>query len=188
MKISIATIAIAAAGFGAMGSIADASVVVIGNNRASGCYRAAEQARATVQTVGLCRAALTEDPITARERTATLVNLGILYFYQGQYDAALANFDQAISLDPNEPEAYLNKAIALLRRDESGTLAVPLFTMALDMGTRKPALAYYGRGLAHEIDGDLTLAYYDIRRAVAADPGWGVPERDLARFIVVPAN
>ena len=188
IKKAIASLAIAAASFGVVGTAANASVIVLGNSRASACYHAAENANATNRNVQLCQTVLREDPITERERTATHVNLGILYFYQGQYDAALVNFDRAIELDADEPEAYLNKAIALLRRDESGSRAVPLFTMALDMGTRKPALAYYGRGLAHELDGDLTQAYYDIRRATEADPGWDVPERDLARFIVEPAN
>ena len=187
MKISL-KMALLAGIFTLAASQASAAVMVLGSSRAQSCYQAAEHERATNDSIANCQRALREDPLTTRDHTATLVNLGILYFYRDQYDLALTSFDRAIANDPNEPEAYLNKAITLLRRDESGTQAVPLFTMALDMGTRKPALAFYGRGLAHELDADLTAAYHDIQRATVAEPSWDVPARDLARFIVEPAR
>lgn len=187
MKL-FAKLAIASAAAGMIAGSANAAVIVIGNSRAQACYQSAEYARATLPNIRECQEALEEDVLTSRERTATLVNAGILYFYRDDYETALQHFDRAIELDSEEPEAFLNKAITLLRRDEAGGQALPLFTMALEMGTRKPALAYYGRGLAHELNGDLTAAYYDIQRASEADPDWDVPERDLARFIVEPAN
>lgn len=165
-----------------------AAVMVLGSSRAAECYHAAEHERTSSGNVQTCIAALENDNLNRAERTATFVNLGILHFYRGEYDTALGRMDQAIENDPQEPEAVLNKAITLLRRDRAGTLAVPLFSRAIAMGTREPALAYYGRGLAQELEGDLTAAYLDIRRANQLDPDWDVPERDLARFIVEPAS
>jgi len=60
--------------------------------------------------------------------------------------------------------------------------------MAIEMGTEEEALAYYARGVANELNGDLTAAYYDIQRASQIAPEWELPSRDLARFIVRPAN
>ena len=183
MKLAtrLALVAGAAVGIAAQ---AHAAVIVVGSSRAVSCYEAAEYGRATDRAVQTCLNALREDPLTGSERVATHVNLGILYFHQRQYDAALARFDHAMALDPTEPEAVLNKAITLLRRDEAGGQALPLFTRAIEMGTREPALAYYGRGLANEMNGDLTQAYLDVRRASELDPAWDVPQRDLGRFIV----
>lgn len=184
----LAKFALASVSIATIAGAANSAVIVIGNSRAQSCYQSAEYARATQSNIDECNAALEHDLLSQRERVATLVNVGILHFYRRDYNTALSHFDQAIAIDAEEPEALLNKAITLLRRDEAGGEALPLFTMALEMGTRKPALAYYGRGLAHELNGDLTAAYYDIQRASEADPDWDVPERDLARFIVQPAN
>ena len=56
--------------------------------------------------------------------------------------------------------------------------------MAMEKNTGKPALAYYGRGIAHEELGNLKSAYADYKRAVEEDPKWKQPRTDLARFVV----
>lgn len=177
-------IAILAGSILAVAAPASAAITVLGTSRAASCYEAAERHVPTRVNINTCLAALDEDALTSRERVATNVNLGILYFFNRDYDTALARFDQALTLDPDEPEAVLNKAITYLRRDEDGSTALPLFSQAIDMGTREPALAYFGRGLAHEMEGDLTAAYLDIRRAAELEPDWTLPEQNLARFIV----
>lgn len=167
---------------------ASAAVTVIGTSSARSCYEAAEHENASDAAMRTCDYALTSEGLTAHERTATFVNRGIIYFHRSRFDRAIEDFDRAIELDPDEAEAFLNKGVALMRRDESGAEALPLFTMAIDMGTEEPALAYYARGVANELNGDLTAAYHDIRRASQIDPEWDLPSQDLARFIVRPAN
>lgn len=169
-------------------SSASAAITVIGTSSARSCYEAAENENASDAAMRTCNHALEEGALTRHERTATFVNRGIVYFHRAQFDRAIADFDRAIETDPDEAEAFLNKGVALMRRDESGAEALPLFTMAIDMGTEEPALAYYARGVANELNGDLTAAYYDIRRASQIDPEWDLPSQDLARFIVRPAN
>lgn len=181
---AVARLGLVAGALVALAGSANAAVIVIGNSRAAACYQAAEFQRPSEANVNTCLEALRGDALSESEAVATNVNLGILYFYRANYDAALARFDRAMAMDPTEPEAVLNKAITLLRRDEAGSQALPLFSRAIEMGTREPALAYYGRGLAHELNGDLTAAYLDIRRASEIDPEWDVPARDLGRFIV----
>lgn len=182
-KVSAAAI-VALLGAGA----ANAAITVIGTSSARACYEAAEHENASASALRSCDAAIESADTGPRERVATYVNRGIVYFHRADFERAISDFDRAIAMDPDEPEAFLNKGVALMRRDQSGAQALPLFTMAIEMGTEEPALAYYARGVAHELNGDLTAAYYDIRRASQIDPQWDLPTQDLARFIVRPAN
>jgi tetratricopeptide (TPR) repeat protein len=72
----------------------------------------------------------------------------------------------------------------VLRQPDGKDEAVRLFDTALAKNTRKPAIAYYARGVAHELNGRLRHAYSDYRKASAADPNWVEPQAELARFTV----
>lgn len=163
---------------------ADAAVSVFGDSSAYQCYRAADEERTDPGALRICNEAVDERGLSGRDRVASFVNRGILHVLLGQYELAIADYDRAIALDASEPEAYLNKGLALLRRDEGGEGAVALLTAALDRGTTEPAIAYYSRGVAHELNGDVVAAYRDLRRANELAPGWEAPLRDLARYQV----
>lgn len=164
---------------------ADAAVSVIGSSAARSCYEAALRNRPGAGSVRHCDEALADRGLSGRDRVATFVNRGILHVLAGDFAAGIADYDAAIALDDSEPEAYLNKGLALLRRDRTSAEAVRLLTMAIERGTREPALAYYGRGVANEFNGDIEAAYFDLRRAAELAPGWDAPARDLERFRVV---
>jgi len=114
---------------------------------------------------------------------ATFVNRGILRLRRGDIAGAMADFDEATALNPEEPEAYLNRASALLRREEVVS-AIAQFDTAIAKQTRRPALAYYGRAVAHEEAGNVRAAYRDYRRASELAPAWDQPRRELTRFRV----
>jgi tetratricopeptide (TPR) repeat protein len=181
------TLFAAAAGLAACGlaAPAEASIVVLGNSDARLCYEAADRpAYPTVLDVRRCDDALQVNSLSAYEIVATHVNRGILRLRRGNADLAIADFDRAIALDPNQPEAYLNKGAALLRRENAGE-AMGLFTIALERNTTRPALAHYGRAIANETLGNLTAAYRDYTEASRIDPNWREPRAELARFRVV---
>lgn len=167
------------------GAAAPAAVSVYGNTTARACYEAALSEQYSAANLGICDDALGDRGLGLRDRVATYVNRGILHVQHGAYAEAIADYDRAIALDAAEPDAYLNKGLALLRRDGSGEQAAPLFTMAIERGTREPAIAYYVRGVANELNGDIPAAYADLRRAAQLAPDWDVPARDLTRFEVV---
>jgi Flp pilus assembly protein TadD len=114
---------------------------------------------------------------------ATYVNRGILRLRRGDLSGAMADFDAATALNPDEPEAYLNRASALLRREEVAG-AISQFDTALAKQTRRPAIAHYGRAVAHEEAGNVRAAYNDYLRASQLAPGWDDPRRELSRFRV----
>lgn len=161
------------------------AVSVIGNSAARSCYLAAETRGApTMEVLRFCNDALQRETLTEDEMVATLVNRGILKARLGNLDDAIADYDAALSRDPDEPEAYLNKGFALLHLSETGAEAKPLFDTAIAKKTVRPELAYYGRGIAHELTGELRAAYQDYREASRLDPKWRQPKMELARFRV----
>lgn len=161
------------------------AVSVIGNSAARSCYLAAETRGApTSDVLRFCDEALRQDSTSHDEVVATLVNRGILKSRLGDLDGAISDYDSALKRDPDEAEAYLNKGFALLNLSDSGQAAKPLFDSALAKKTLRPELAYYGRGVAHELTGEVRAAYDDYQQASRIDPKWRQPKVELARFRV----
>lgn len=162
---------------------AAAGITVIGSSSARICYEAAEKDTwPSSEDMQRCNDALME-ALSYHDEVATYVNRGILHYRLGSIAASLRDFDRAIALDPDQAEAYLNKASALYKGGQVQA-ALPLFSVALEKKTKRPELAYYGRAVAHEDLGEVALAYHDYRRASEANPHWTVPRADLARFVV----
>lgn len=169
----------------ASGSAAPASVVVIGNSNARLCYEAADSAlMPRLADLRTCDEALQRDSLARSDLVATHVNRGILRHRLGRADEAIADFDSATAINPDQPEPYLNKGAVLIRQNHPRE-ALPLFTMALERRTNRPEIAHYGRAVAHEALGDLAAAYRDYRRASELKPDWEEPRLELARFRVV---
>lgn len=164
---------------------ASASVVVIGNSAARACFEAADSPIAPdIADFRSCDSALRDEALSQHDMVATYVNRGILRLRRNQVDMALADFNTAIRLDPNQPEAYLNKGAALMRIDNARD-ALPLFTASLERNTTRPELAHYGRAIANETLGNVRAAYDDYLRASQLRPGWEEPLVELRRFRVV---
>jgi Tfp pilus assembly protein PilF len=162
---------------------AAASVQTMGGGYAKSCYSAAESSFVTKQGIDDCNLALAEEGLLVQDQVATLVNRGILYLRHHDVTRADADFDAALKIDPNQAEAWLNKAIVRARFGKS-TDALPHVTKALETGTRKPALAYFVRAMAYEDSGNLRAAYADLQRAHQLDPKWSEPTIELKRFKV----
>lgn len=162
---------------------AGASIVTIGDSLARSCYLAAEARNATDERLAECNRALTEAALTARDVVATHVNRGVLRLVREEYRLAEADFDRAIAMDPGEAEAWLNKAIARYQQGDSAS-ALRLAERALLLGTQRPAIAYFARGLANEDTGNLRAAYADLVRARELRPDWDAPAVELQRYRV----
>jgi tetratricopeptide (TPR) repeat protein len=164
---------------------AEASVKVIGGGFGRQCYDYAKAGHASDSGVETCNRALAERTLSSEDRAATLVNRGILHMYAKQPELALESYESAIRLNPNLAEAYVNKGVALvnLGRDSE---AVAAASQALELKTERPEIAYYTRGVAHEMLGNMRAAYRDYRQASELKPEWQEPLTQLQRFSVLP--
>lgn len=161
------------------------AVTVIGSSSARLCFEAADSPLTPrLRDIEYCDTAFSEEALSHHDTVATHVNRGILKLRRGNVDDAIADFDRAMALDPDQPEAYLNKGAALIRL-ENPAEALGLFTAALEYRTTRPAIAHFGRAIANEELGNVRAAYQDYQRASELDPDWQDPRTELRRFRVV---
>lgn len=164
-------------------SSASASIISLGSSLAESCYNAARARNATTQNLQVCDRALLEEAIDKSDRVATHVNRGILRLVIRDFAVAERDFDRALAIDPREPDAWLNKAVARLHQGDSAS-ALPMIARAIELKTRRPALAFYTRGIANENSGNVRAAYADLQRARELEPNWDLPVKELARYQV----
>jgi tetratricopeptide (TPR) repeat protein len=131
--------------------------------------------------INACDRAIESESLPRVLQLATLINRGALRLRRREGEAALADFDTAISIDARNAEAHLNRGAALVMLQRPG-LAVAAITEALGLGVREPHKAYLNRGAAREALGDLRGAYEDYSTALEIQPDWGPANAELARF------
>lgn len=163
---------------------ASASSMVIGSGLARMCYEAADAERATAAALDTCNRAIGEEPLAFGDQVATYVNRGIIRARMNDFSGALADYDHAIRLDPNQPEAYLNKGALVLKQQHDWRQARDLFDAALEHRTRRPEFAYFGRAITNELAGDFAGALADYQKASQLAPNWEKPKKELTRFSV----
>jgi tetratricopeptide (TPR) repeat protein len=113
----------------------------------------------------------------------------MLYNHKRDYDRALADFDQAIRLNPADVPAYVDRGIAYSAKGDHERAAAD-FDQAIRLDP-KHAVAYANRGTLYLEMGDYDRAIPDLDRAIQLDPNranylnegcWvhAVANRDLA--------
>lgn len=152
---------------------------------AQACFLAANQRQASSDGDRRCSKALASPALPPALRAATLVNRGIIALDGGRIAAALDDFDAAIALVPANADAHVNKGVALLRLEGRAADAVTVLTTALDLGPRRPEIAYYHRAIANEALGRVRAAYEDYAVAAQLAPDWPDPAQQLQRFKVI---
>ena len=162
---------------------AQASVITVGGNYATSCYRAAENRINDLASWRACDNALALEPLGDSDRAGTFVNRAILHMLAGRTPRAIDDLAAAERLDPRQPEIYLNQAIIAYQAGRKAS-ARDLASRALDLHTRKPAFALFLRGVAHEDLGSIKAAYADLSRAAQLAPSWAEPKKELARYRV----
>jgi tetratricopeptide (TPR) repeat protein len=108
---------------------------------------------------------------TDKEQEAQVQELfsqGVDALNQGHPNLALEKFTAALKLDPELPEAYINRGIAL-RRLEQYVEAVEDFDQALKLTPQSPE-ALYNRGLAYSLSGLYDKAVADYTQALKYAP------------------
>lgn len=185
MKISIILVAAMAAALPAQ-----AATQMFGDTPAIACAKSAMAEQPGVNlsmpthrgALANCNKALA-DKLLPADRTATLVNRGIINAAAGNTEAALADYSEALIRAPELASAYLNRGAALM---QAGRLqeARADFDRALALNTDRPAIAYFNRGMANEKLGALPAAYRDYKQAQSLAPDFKPASAELARFQV----
>jgi Tfp pilus assembly protein PilF len=159
------------------------SALSLNKSLAAACFESARDNRRDWDAIRVCDLALSEELMTRDTRVATLVNRAILRMRQGDTQIATGDFNKALALEPTEPEIWLNMGLAQLDAG-NGSVAAQMADRALELRTEQPAVAYYVRGLAREMGGDLNSAYADLVRARNLAPEWDQPALELTRYRV----
>jgi len=162
---------------------AGAAVLVLGNDIAVDCSKAAFAGRADPTSIQTCTRALENDALGRRDRAGTRVNRGVMLLRARDYQAARRDLDEAIRLEPTLGEAFVNRGVVMMA-DAAYDEALAEIERGLALGVDEPAKAYYNRALVHEGLADAGAAYRDYRRAQELAPEWEAPRRQLARFTV----
>lgn len=86
----------------------------------------------------------------------------------GDHDRAMADFDQAISLDPNQARGYNGRGWVWFSRGDYDR-AIADYNTAIKLEPKKAAI-YVNRGLVWKNKGDLDRAMADFDQAIRLDP------------------
>lgn len=171
--------------FSALPVFAQSMVVLSGNTDARGCFQAAGWAAQIHQSdrsdIEQCTRALQLESLTYNDRVATLVNRGILWAAQQDYERALADYRDAQKMQPESAEVELNIGNLWFvsgHYDE----AVSQYSRALDLSIRSPHIAYFNRAMALEKSGDVTAAIADYEATLALTPQWSQAQKRLTKL------
>jgi tetratricopeptide (TPR) repeat protein len=160
-----------------------AAVMVVADSSAADCARAALEKRADDASLQACNRAIDEDALNSNDLTRTYVNRGAVLMNRHAYAAARADLEQAIHLDPQVGDAWMNRgAIDIIEHRFAEGVADT--TKGLALGVSEPAKAYFNRAIAYEGIDDEKSAYLDYQQALALKPDWEAPKNELLRFTV----
>ena len=162
---------------------ARASVAVIADNSAANCSQAALDKRADDASLQFCNQAIDDGALNSNDLTRTYVNRGAVLMNRRDYDAARADLDRAIRLDPSVGDAWMNRgAVDIIEHRYAEGIADT--TKGLALGVSEPAKAYFNRAVAYEGIDDERSAYLDYQQALVLKPDWEAPKHELLRFTV----
>jgi tetratricopeptide (TPR) repeat protein len=102
-----------------------------------------------------------------RKEARAYSNRGLGYHRKGDYDRAVADFDQAISLDPKAGEAYHRRGDTRFNKGEYDR-AIADYDQAIALDPNEDVIAY--RGLVYLAKGDYDRAIADFDQATALNP------------------
>jgi tetratricopeptide (TPR) repeat protein len=174
---------VAAALLGLAGS-AGADTIVVSETSATTCAKAASLGLADADSLRVCDDAIRNGALGGHDLVATYVNRGSVSMNRRDYVGARADFEQAIKLDPDAGEAWLDRgAIDVLEHRYRDAIADT--SKSIDLGVRDPAKAYFNRAVAYEGVNDEEAAYIDYQEAMVLQPAWDLPKRELLRFTVM---
>lgn len=117
-----------------------------------------------------CSALISSGQLNVSNKAIAYFNRGLAYLRQKNLDRAIADFDQAITLNPTLAEAYGNRGNAYFEKDEIGR-AVADFSQVIFFAP-KDLGGYSNRCRAYLRMGNVNDAIADCSRAIEINPGY----------------
>ncbi|RUW28025.1 MULTISPECIES: tetratricopeptide repeat protein [unclassified Mesorhizobium] len=154
-----------------MGRQALASVIVLialGTQALAGDSEDCGGASAGSLRIAACTRIIEDGTQSPGSRTTAYRNRANTWMDSGDNDRAMADYDNAIALDPNDADAYNDRGLIWLDKGENNS-AINDFDRAIELDPGK-ASAYYNRGLAWAHKGDNARAIVDYSRAIELNP------------------
>ena len=111
-------------------------------------------------------------------------NRAHIYSKNNLYDKAIADYNQAIELDPKYAYAYGDRALAYKRQGQLD-LAIADFTRAIALDPQD-SISYNNRGAAYEVQGQRDKTIADYRTALKLDPTSTLATTNLKRLGLMP--
>jgi tetratricopeptide (TPR) repeat protein len=119
-----------------------------------------------------------DDGDTAAKAALPFFNSGFSHFNAGRYELAIADFDKAIALKPDDFYSYDIRGDAYAKLGQYAH-AIENFDQAINLRKDAPA-TYSSRGFAHGALGQYDLAIADFSRAIALKPDYARTYSDRA--------
>jgi tetratricopeptide (TPR) repeat protein len=121
------------------------------------------------------------DNYSVEVRAVAYINRGNAYARKGQHDLAIADFDQAVRLNPNDAGLYYNRGRAYAKKGLADS-AISDYDHAIRIDPNNAAL-YFARGFAYESKKRYEQAISDYDRVINFNPYNPVPyyTRGLAK-------
>ena len=115
--------------------------------------------------------------------SVALLNQGISYCKEGQYDRSIAYFNKAIEINPRYVEAYINRGIAYAEGKGQYDRAIGDYNKAIEINPRD-AKAYLNRGGSYYLKGQDNKAVSDYTTAIEINPKYAMAyySRGLTHF------
>lgn len=130
------------------------------------CYDA-NDAQDWARAIKLCSHAAQSGGLSDVDAARAYNDLGMAYHAQGDYDQAIASFDQAIKLRPDYSQAFYDRAMSLESKD-AYEQAIADYSKRIELKPQD-ATAYYNRGSDRMLVGQYAEAVYDFDQAAQID-------------------
>jgi tetratricopeptide (TPR) repeat protein len=120
------------------------------------------------KAIRLFTSAIASGELSREDLSIVYYNRGFAWMKKGDDDQAIADFTEAIAINPRFDEAYYNRGRAWHDKGDYGK-AIGDYTRAIEIDPRD-AFVYFNRGSAWMKKGDYDKAIADYTQAIEIDP------------------
>ena len=122
------------------------------------------------QAIAACTRIADDKAEITEHRAIAFYNRGVSYGAKGEHDRAIADYDQAIKLKPDYPDAFVHRGISYGAKGEHGR-AIADYDQAIKL---KPdyAIAFVHRGISYGAKGEYDRAIANYDQAIKLNPDY----------------